>query len=331
MKKFLPIIIGMLLTTCVFGQNPNLGASGAQFLEIPVGARATALGGAFVGLSDDITSVFWNPAGIGNIKNKAAHFSYMRYFEMFDLNAAAFAINFEDVGSIAVSVLVFSMDKMEVTNENNPNGTGRFFDAQDLAVGLTYAKNLTDRFTVGLTMKYVSQRIWNETASGVAFDVGTKYRLDFQNLTIAMRMSNFGPDLRFDGEDLNVTHDINSNIPLNRLTPARLMTDDYPLPLCFQVGIAIDLYNSTFLKIRSAIDAVHPNDNRERVNFGTEFTFFDRLFLRGGYKYNYDDEDFTFGAGVNLPVAGNVVFFDYAYSLYDILPSVHRISLGMTF
>lgn len=146
-----------------------------------------------------------------------------------------------------------------------------------------------------------------------------------------MRMSNFGPDLQYDGEDLNVTHDIDDNVPLNRLTPARLITDAYPLPLCFQVGIAIDIYNSQFVKVRTALDAIHPNDNRERVNVGTEFSFFDRLFIRGGYKYNYDDEDFTFGAGANLPVSGTVVYFDYAYSLYDILPSVHRISLGITF
>ncbi|MFH1198043.1 MAG: PorV/PorQ family protein [bacterium] len=331
MKKFLLMITGLLFASFLYGQNPNLGTSGAQFLEIPVGAEAASLGGAFVGLSDDITSVFWNPAGISNIDSKAAHFSYMRYFDMFDFNAAAFAANFEGIGTFAVSVVVFTMDKMEITTETSPHGTGRFFDATDMAVGLTYAKELTDKFSVGVTAKFINQRIWNESASGVAFDVGTQYRLDFQNLTIAMRMSNFGPDLQFDGEDLNVTHDINSSIPLNRLTPARLVTDSYPLPLCFQVGIGVDVYSSTFMKVRAGLDAVHPNDNQERVNFGTEFSFFDRIFLRGGYKYNYDDEDFTFGAGVNLPFNGNVINFDYAYSLYDILPSIHRISLSLTF
>ena len=331
MKKVLLILTSILICSSVYGQNPNLGTAGAQFLEIPVGARAAALAGAFVGLSDDASSVFWNPAGITRVNSQAAHFSYMRWFDMFDFNAASFVVNWEDVGSFAASFIIFNMDEMEITTEWEPNGTGMFFDAQDLAIGLTYARMLTDKFSVGITAKYIQQRIWNETASGVAFDIGTQYKLDFQNFTIAMRMNNFGPDLQYDGEDLNVTHDTDDSVPLNRLTPARLITDAYPLPLCFQVGIALDIYTSTFVKVRTALDAVHPNDNRERINVGTEFSFFDRLFLRGGYKYNYDDEDFTFGAGANLPLSGTVVDFDYAYSLYDILPSVHRISLGITF
>ncbi len=329
MKKFIISII--ILASVVIAQNPNLGTAGAQFLEIPVGARATALGGAFVGLSNDVSSVFWNPAGLAKVKSSGAHFSYMRWFDMFDFNAAAAALNIEGVGMFAASIIVFSMDEVEITTENEPNGTGRFYDAQDVAIGLTYSRFLTDRFSVGLTVKYVNQSIWNENADGISFDIGTQYRLDFQNLTIAMKMSNFGPDLQFDGEDLNVIFDKEDNLPQNRLTPARLVTSTYPLPLNFQVGIAIDIYNSEFIKVKAALDAVHPNDNQERINFGTEFSFFDRIFLRGGYRYNYDDENLAFGAGANIPFSSTLVSFDYAYSYYDILPSVHRISVGLEF
>ena len=83
---------------------------------------------------------------------------------------------------------------MEITTENSPNGTGQFFDAQDIAIGLSYARNLTDKFSAGLTVKYVNQTIWNESSSGVAFDIGTQYKLDFNNLTIAMCMTNFGSE-----------------------------------------------------------------------------------------------------------------------------------------
>jgi hypothetical protein len=331
MKRTFTILTIFFITNLLFAQNPNLGTSGAQFLQIPVGARASAMGGAFVGLSNDASSVYWNPSGITNINSNAASFSYMRWFNMFDFNAVSVVHNFEDVGTFAANLIVFSMDKMEVTNELNPNGTGEFFDAQDMAIGLTYARNLTDRFAVGVTAKYIYQRIWNENASVVAFDIGTQYRLDFQNLTIAMSMTNFGPELQFDGPDLNVTYDKSAGVPLNRLTPARLVTDTYPLPLNFQVGIGIDIFTSDFIKARGAIDAVHPNDNQERIHIGTELAFFDRIFIRGGYKYNYNDEDFTFGAGANLPFAGTLISFDYAYSLYDLLPDVQRISLGIEF
>lgn len=331
MKKILTAFIFILLSLNVLGQNPNLGTAGAQFLEIPAGAKAAALGGAYIGLSDDVSSVFWNPAGLSKLNRNAAEFSYMRWFDQFDYNSLAAAFKLEGIGMIGASLIIFSMDELEITTEFEPNGTGRFYDAQDIAFGLTFSRNLTDRFSTGVTVKYISQRIWNESATGIAFDIGTQYRLDFQNLTIAMRMGNFGPDLSFEGEDLEIIHDIDEKLPQNRLTSARLITETYPLPLTFQVGIGFDIYDSEFLSVRSGLDAVHPNDNSERILFGTEFGFYDRLFLRGGYKYNYDDEDFTFGAGANIPFASSLIFFDYAYSMYDILPGVHRVSVGMEF
>jgi hypothetical protein len=330
MKKKIVTILVLLAGICL-AQNPNLGTSGAQFLNIPVGARATALGGAVVGMSDDASSVFWNPAGLAKVDKNSVQFSYMRWFDMFDFNSATAAFYQEGIGTVAVSAIIFSMDKQEITTESQPNGTGRFYDAKDIAIGITFSRFLTDRFSVGVTGKYIQQRIWNETANGFAFDVGTQYRLDFQNLTIAMKMSNFGSDMQFDGEDLNVIYDKNSSIPLNRLTPARLVTDTYPLPLSFQVGIAMDIYTSDFVRAKGEIDAVHPNDNKEHLLFGAEISFFDRLYLRGGYKQNYDDESYTFGAGTNIPLGDMKVVFDYSYSVFDILSSVNRISVGIEF
>jgi hypothetical protein len=323
---FLTMAAGVLVA-----QNANLGTSGAQFLQIPVGARETAMGGAVVGLTGDASSVFWNPSGIVRVKSVEAQFSYMNWFDLFDLNAAAVVYNMGDAGTIALSLISFTTGDMEITTEEQPNGTGRFFDAGDLAIGVSYAKYLTDRFTAGITVKYVSQRIWNETADGFAFDIGTQYRLDFQNLTIAMSMANFGGEIQFEGPDLDILYSKDDNYPTSRLAPGSLKTDSYPLPLNFQVGIGFDIYQADFMKIRGGIDAIHPNDNSERLHFGTEFSFFDRLYLRAGYKFNYDDEDFTFGAGANVPFSGSSIYFDYAYALYDILPSVHRITVGLSF
>ncbi|HEX9251388.1 MAG TPA: PorV/PorQ family protein [Ignavibacteriaceae bacterium] len=330
MKKilFFLIVIGF---GNIWAQNPNLGTSGAQFLQLPVGARSEAMGGAIVGLADDASAIFWNPAGIVKVNNVQAHFSYMNWFDLFNFNAASLVYNAGDIGTFGASMVLFTTDDMEITTEEQPNGTGRYFDAGDVALGITYAKYLTDRFSVGLSVKYINQTIWNETASGVAFDIGTQYRLDFQNLTIAMSMTNFGADMRFDGPDLNFTYRQDEDYPQSRLVPSRLLTQDYPLPLNFQVGIGFDVFEYDFVKMIGAIDVTHPNDNAERAHFGTEFSFFDRFFLRAGYKYNYDDQDFTFGAGANVPLGSSAVYFDYAYSLYDILPSVHRISVNLSF
>lgn len=330
MKKILLLLL-IVSFGKIFAQNPNLGTSGAQFLQLPVGARSEAMGGAIVGLADDASAIFWNPAGIVKVKNVQAHFSYMNWFDLFDFNAASVVYNAGEIGNFGASMVLFTTDKMEITTEEQPNGTGRYFDAGDIALGVSYAKYLTDRFSVGLTVKYINQRIWNETASGIAFDIGTQYRLDFQNLTIAMCMTNFGADMQFDGQDLDFTYRKDDNFPQSRLIPSRLSTDEYPLPLNFQVGIGFDVFEYEFVKMRGAIDVTHPNDNNERAHFGTEFSFFDRFFVRGGYKYNYDDQDFTFGAGANVPLGSSAVYFDYAFSVYNILPSVHRVSINLSF
>jgi hypothetical protein len=331
MKKIILLVIVLFGTSFLVAQNPNVGTSGAQFLQIPVGAKAEGMAGAVVGLIDDASSVFWNPAGLVEVKSFDAHFTYTNWMKLFDFNAASVAYNVGEVGVFAANMIVFTTGKMEITTEEEPNGTGRFFDAQDLALGISYARYLTDRFSVGITAKYVYQRIWNETADGIAFDIGTQYRLDFQNLTIAMTMSNFGSDLRYDGPDLDVTVQQDENYPISRLTPGRLKTDAYPLPLNFQVGIGFDVFQADFVKMKAAIDAVHPNDNSEKLHFGTEFSFFDRLYLRGGYKYNYDDEDLTFGAGANILFGNTAIWFNYAYTLFDILPGVHRVSVNLEF
>lgn len=331
MKKLVLFLLLVFGFGNILAQNPNLGTSGAQFLQLPVGARSEAMGGAIVGLADDASAIFWNPAGIVKVNNVEAHFSYMNWFDLFDFNAASLVYNAGDIGVFGASMVLFTTEDMEITTEEKPNGTGQYFGAGDIALGISYAKYLTDRFSVGLSVKYINQTIWNENASGVAFDIGTQYRLDFQNLTIAMCMTNFGPDMKFDGPDLDFTYRKDDDYPQSRLVPSRLSTQEYPLPLNFQVGIGFDVFEYDFVKMKGAIDVTHPNDNAERAHIGTEFSFFDRFFVRAGYKYNYDDQDFTFGAGANVPLGSSAVYFDYAYSLYDILPSVHRISVNLSF
>ncbi len=317
--------------TLLYSQNPNLGASGAKFLSIPMGARAASMGGAVISTVNDASSVFWNPSGITGVTENAVHFSTINLYSQYDVSAASIVHNFGDAGALAASYVSMAMKKTEITTELQPNGTGRFYDAQDIALGITYARALTTEFSIGITGKYVNQRIWNEVADGIAFDIGTQYKIDFSNLVIAMSMTNFGGDLKFDGEDLNITSLRDNNYPISRLAPGRLETSQYPLPLHFQVGVAVDLINDDFLKMRGEIDATHPNDYNERINVGTEINFVDRFFVRGGYRFNYDDENLTVGAGFNFQLGNSIVRFDYAYSNFELLPDLHRYSIEMDF
>lgn len=329
MKKILTLVV--VCASIAAAQNPNLGTSAAKFLQIPQGARAAGMGGAFIAVTDDASSVFWNPAGSSKIDGSMAHFSAVNLYSQFDLSAVAVSHAIPDVGTLSASFISLSMDKTEITTEEQPNGTGRYYDAQDVALGISFARKLSTEFSVGITAKYIQQRIWNETAEGIAFDVGTQYWVDFNNLVIAMSMTNFGSDLKYDGEDLNITYLPNKNYPISRLAPARLETTADPLPLHFQVGVAMDLYSSDFVLVRGEIDATHPNDNTERVNVGTEVNFMDRFYVRGGYRYNYDDEDFTFGGGLTFPFGDNILRLDYAYANFILLPDLHRYSISINF
>jgi len=332
MKRTIILLAGLFVSYCfeVHGQNPNVGTSGAQFLKIPVGARAAGMGGAYVSNAADATALFWNPAGIVHVKDNEILASYAGLWGGITVNNAAF-VHSEDFGSVGVSMTLLTTGGMEVTTELQPNGTGQSFDAQDLMLGVSYARSLTQDFSVGLSLKFLNQRIWHESASGFAFDVGTQYRLGIGDLTIGMSMTNFGPDMKYDGQDLDVKYDANTEVPNNRLAPATLATDDYSLPLHFQVGVSMTILNTESVRVQVAADAAHPNDNQERVNVGTEITVLGQLYLRGGYRFGYDTETGTFGAGVALPVSGSTLKFDYSYALYNLLGNIHRISLGLEF
>lgn len=332
MKRILLVAgLALSLATHLFAENPNIGTSGAQFLKIPVGPRASAMGGAYVASAGDASSLFWNPAGAVNVKGNELFASFTSLWAGINLSHAALVVSAENLGSFGFSMSVLTMGQMEVTTELQPEGTGQTFDAQDLMLGVSYARHLTEDFSVGVTMKIVNQRIWNETANGVAFDVGTQYRIGVEDLSIGMSMTNFGPDMRYDGRDLSVQYDASTQNPENRLSPAQLAAEDYPLPLHFQVGVSMTVVNTESFKVHVAADAAHPNDNKERVNVGTEMTILGNFFLRGGYRFGYDTERGTFGVGVIAPLGGVTVTFDYAYAVYNLLPNVNRFSLGVRF
>ncbi len=155
MKKTYILIYILIFSTLLLAQESNLGASGAQFLKIPLGAKESAMGGGVVGLTDDASSIFWNPAGIAKVQGINLHFSYMKWFGLFNMNAAAVAYNLGDIGVIGASVISLSSGPIEITNEQSPNGTGQYYDAQDIALGVTYARYLTNEFNVGVTVKYI--------------------------------------------------------------------------------------------------------------------------------------------------------------------------------
>ena len=331
-RIFIACALAVLSVGALHAQNPNLGTSGAQFLKIPAGPRAAALGGAFTAYGDDASVLFWNPAGIVGIKGSALNVSHEEWWAGSRLSHAAFVQSFGEVGAFGLSFTMMSMDKLAVTTEDDPEGkSGLTFDAQDLMLGFSYARLLTDDFTVGITGKYIHQRIWNETASGLAIDVGTQYHIGIRDLRIGMSVTNFGGNLKFEGRDLNVDYDANSTTSTERLLPAEIQAEEYPLPLRFQVGLSMSPYLSDDFSILVAADVIHPNDNDEVVCTGMEAKILQTLTLRGGYRFGDDIARWSAGVGAAVPLGNLRVSFDYAYVSYQLLPSVHRFGVDLEF
>jgi len=217
---------------------------------------------------------------------------------------------FQQYGTFGINATHLGVGEMEVTTEANPEGTGEYFNSGSYAVGLSYARILTDRFSIGGNLKYINEYIMNSSAGSVALDIGTLFISPFWGIRFGASISNFGGKMQMTGEDLLVTKDIdetkNGN---NESVNAYLATDRFDLPLLLRVGLSGDLGNANFIRATWAVDAIHPNDNSEYLNLGLELGMInDLVVLRMGMKalfMDYRDENLSVGGGLNIPLANN--------------------------
>ena len=333
----LGLLAGAPLAPAAAQNVSKAGTTSAPFLTIGVGPRALALGGAFVASADDATALYWNPAGLARMPGGEAFGSHADWLAglTFDyLGVALPALG----GTAGVSVTMLAVPEDVVRTEDRQEGTGELFDAADLALGISYGRQITDRFALGASAKYIQQRIWNESARGFAVDLGTQFRTDFfGGLTIGAAITNFGTDLRLAGRDLSQSVDTSPDEDGNNgETPADLRTEDWGLPLGFQIGVAAQPIRSRMNQLTVSVDALHPSDNFESVNVGAEYGFRERFYLRGGYEGAFlPDQEGGLSAGLAvhypLPYAGGLVKLDYAYRSFGRLDGVHVVGLGVTF
>jgi hypothetical protein len=327
-----------LLATPALSQNVSrAGTTAGAFLSIGVGPRAAALGGAFTALADDATALYWNPAGLSALTGGELVTAHSEWLAGTSHDYVGVA--FQLAGGVAgAQVTVLSVPEMEVRTEVNQQGTGETFDAADMALGLTYGRAITDRFSLGATVKFIQQRIWHSSANGVALDVGTQFRTDFfGGLTIGAALTNFGTDLRLSGRDLRTTTDPDpTQTGNNGDVPVDIALESWGLPLDFKLGVVARPFQSRMNRLTVAVDAIHPSANYESVNVGAEYGFRERLFLRGGFQGLFLAEregGLAFGVGFHqpLPYRNGLAKLDYAYRDAGRLGRVHVLGLSVTF
>ncbi len=330
--KALSIVL-VLITAQAYAQN-KVGTTAAPFLGIGAGPVAMGMGGAFTAVATDPSALYWNPAGISRTGETGALLEHTNYLVGTSFNYFAGVVALDEDNAIGLSVTELDYGSDLVTTVAQPNGTGETWSASDWAIGLTYARNLTDRFSIGGTAKMIMQNIWHESATGWALDAGVLYITPFNNLKIGMEIANFGTDMRMSGTDLLVAYDPNPSMEgNNKNIPAQYYTDAYPLPLFFRVGLAMNVIKAGDNELTLAADAVHPSDNLQSMNVGAQYSWHKLLYLRAGYKSLFmpnSQEGLTLGAGFRYEASMHlIVKLDYAYENYGLLKNIQEFSLSI--
>jgi hypothetical protein len=317
------------------GSVDRVGTTAAQFLKIGAGARAIGMGSAYTAIANDILAVYWNPAGLSRVNRTGeAIFNHASWLADTKYNFAAVSLNLSTVGSIGLQVISFSTPEQPVRTIANPDGDGRFWDATAFTIGVTYARNLTERFSIGLTAKFISERIFNASANGAAFDLGIMFNTPLDNLVLGASISNFGTKMRLEGRDLRINHD---PVPVSGsvdAVPAEYLTESFNIPLNLKFGLAYNAIKNEDYSLLVALDGIQASDNSPSLNTGFEVGFKNILFLRGGYKsllIENSEESFTFGAGLQYDIVGTNVKFDFGWADFGRLENVQFVSLAIRY
>ncbi len=336
-RYLLPFFAILLFSSSALSQ--KVGSTSMQFLKVMPCARATAMGDAYSVLASGAEAVFWNPAGVALSDKREISMTYLKWIFDTQQGALSFAAPLGNIGAVGVQLQYVDFGEIPEAIWSSPYKddigypglTGNSFHPFTYLIGLTYASQITDKFSTGLSVKYARESLYdgqtiravsssgdtstvNTWGDGLIFDFGLNYNTGFHTIRLAAAMQNFGANVRYASETS-------------------------PVPMALRVGIAADLIGNNALLLSSegsrlgvAFDLFQPNDYAQQAHVGIEYVFGGFVALRAGYKFNYDADGFTAGLGFQQSLADAKFSFDYSYgALHYNLGNVHRISLGAAF
>jgi len=324
MKKINILVIFLILVMCFISnaEIKKLGQAGLKFLSISVSPRASGVGDAFIMMGNDVNSIFYNPAGLSEMKQKYdAMFSVVNWIADIKLKSAAVAWNAGSWGNLGLSFI--SVDYGDIygtiydeTSELGFTETG-LVNTNAYAVGLTYGRRLTERFMVGGKIQYAYQYLGDNVltaggesvkneVSGLVYNFGTMFYPGYKSLRLGMTIVNFSPEFKYEKYG-------------------------FQLPLTFKVGAAMDILELFGEYVDHSlvldIEGIHPRDYTQRIHVGGEYWFKNMVAIRAGYKFNYDIESLTIGIGFKI----GGLKFDYAYGDLEYFNAVNRFAIGFNF
>lgn len=321
------------------GSDERQGTSGAGELRIPVGPRSTALAGTTVADVYGAEALYWNPAGLGSLPGTQAYFSHLSYIADMNVNYFAIVTKVGNFGNIGFSAKVLDVGDVIVTTEEAPDGTGDIISPSFSTLGLTYARQFTDKVRFGATAQFVNEKVENASARGLAFDFGFQYDTGYNGLIFGFVMKNFGTSMQFTGSDFEF------NVPIPDAEPGasnRTVTTTaapFEMPSYFQMGIAYDLMKAERNQFKVLGTFLSNNFSPDEFRGGAEYTYKDQFALRAGYGRRVSSQDgdvyngFSWGAGLNLGLGSSTkARFDYSNRMVkNFFDDTHEFSVGLAF
>lgn len=344
------LILGVVAPVALYAGGENrVGTNAASELLIPVGARDIALGGSSIATVTGLDAIYWNPAGLARSPHPAnAMFSHMNYIADIGIDYVAVSGAFEGFGTLGLSIKSVGIGDIQVTDENNPDGTGQVINPTIVNLGLTYSRMLTDRISVGATTTLISERFDRVSATGFAFSAGVQYSglANVNGLSVGVAVKNIGPQMKFDGDGL-----LRQGVVNDALRPGsfyKVEAASFELPSTIEIGLA---YNYTLTDENYlTLTGVFQNNNfqADEYKVGLEYNYANTFFVRGGYNFSEITKDngiqasssfdkssyifgFTAGAGLHYSLGNLDVSFDYAYRAVKFLENNHVFTVGLGF
>ena len=343
LSLFLVLLLPVLIVTGVNGQNKRMGTAAATELLVPVGARDFAMGGANIASSEGVEAIFWNPAGMGQVRYGAeAMFSSMAYIADISVNYGAIAASFGNFGVLGFSVKALDFGDIPLTTNDDPEGlAGRLFSPTYVTLGVTYARSLTDAISAGASLKIIAEQIDRVSASGVALDVGVQYRNlgGIPGFHLGVSVKNIGPQLKYEGPGL-----LGSAVRSDGRRPEQSYESpgaSFELPSSFDIGLAYQPRLTDNLQATVTSSFTNRNLGLDEFRVGGELAYTMepvRLYGRLGSglipQANIDEQKIfgsTFGVGVAYNAAGIDIILDYAYRSVKLFDANSVISLRFGF
>ncbi|NQV38325.1 MAG: PorV/PorQ family protein [Candidatus Marinimicrobia bacterium] len=341
------------------GSKSRRGTAGAQELLIPSGARGTAMSGAFVSGISGIEAIDWNPAGLGSIKgNGEAVLSMNQWLADITINHGA--IGFKMGRNIfGLSLRAMDFGDIPITTAELTDGTGEYYSPSYFTLGTNFARKMTDRIYFGVGIKLVNESLMNVSASGFAFDAGVQYRSVEDGFSLGASLRNLGMNMLFNGTDFEEFHQPDGTIPGAPSEPRRIVIQGFELPTTFELGASYGPLNIGPLEGTFSASFLNNNFSFDEIRVGSEFSFLNMVYFRGGFaigldpepygpdgikntdddddnSYDYNSEEFiwgpSFGFGLDLAKLINAgITVDYSYRTAEYFDGVNWISIKILF